>query len=83
MLDTHAFLWFRLDDPRLSNTAKGAIADPDNTAWVSPASFWEIAIKIGIGKYRIEADFTQFWEQGLEQAGFRLVAPSAPYDKVA
>ncbi len=53
LLDTHAVLWFYLDDPQLSAAAKAAIVDPANEKWVSPASYWEVAIKISIGKYAI------------------------------
>lgn len=45
LLDTHTFLWFLLDDPSLSTTAKALIIDPDNDVEVSPATYWEIAIK--------------------------------------
>ncbi|MEA3642781.1 MAG: twitching motility protein PilT [Lamprobacter sp.] len=30
LLDTHAFLWFILGDPKLSNKARALIADIDN-----------------------------------------------------
>ena len=46
LLDTHTLLWFALTDPQLSGTATSLIMDPDNEKLVSPASYWEIAIKI-------------------------------------
>jgi PIN domain nuclease of toxin-antitoxin system len=49
LLDTHAFLWFILDAPQLSASAKGTIEDLANNFMISPASYWEIAIKIGLG----------------------------------
>lgn len=45
LLDTHAFLWFLLDDPQLSAAVRTLIEDPTNDVEVSPASYWEIAIK--------------------------------------
>ena len=45
LLDTHAFLWWVLEDPRLSSVAREAIADPDVDVLVSPMSAWEIAVK--------------------------------------
>ena len=45
LLDTQTFLWFILADPRLSVTALGLITDPLNHKHLSPASYWEIAIK--------------------------------------
>lgn len=53
LLDTHAFLWFVLNDPLLSSNARNLIADPNNEIEISPATYWEIAIKIGIGKYSL------------------------------
>ncbi len=45
LLDTHAFIWFVLDDPELPATAKALVEDPTNDVFISPASYWEIAIK--------------------------------------
>ena len=53
LLDTHAFLWFVLNDHRLSHRALGLMADADNELLLSPAAYWEIAIKISIGKYAL------------------------------
>jgi PIN domain nuclease of toxin-antitoxin system len=50
ILDTHALLWWLFDDPRLSETARQAIADPERRIWVSAASAWEIATKARLGK---------------------------------
>jgi PIN domain nuclease of toxin-antitoxin system len=65
LLDTHALLWFLLNDARLSAYAKAIIADSNNDALISPASYWEIAIKISIGKYVLTKPFTEFMEQEL------------------
>ena len=48
-------LWFIADDPNLSAAARTAIEDASNDAFVSVASAWEIAIKVGIGKLSIDA----------------------------
>ena len=50
LLDTHAFLWWIVNDKRLSQAARQAIADDDNDVLVSAASAWEIATKHRIGK---------------------------------
>nr|VFK43930.1 MAG: PIN domain nuclease, a component of toxin-antitoxin system (PIN domain) [Candidatus Kentron sp. TC] len=47
LLDIHALLWFCLDDPKLSPTARRSIPSMENKVLVSPASLWEIAIEIG------------------------------------
>jgi PIN domain nuclease of toxin-antitoxin system len=45
LLDTHAFLWWVLEDPRLSAGARSVIAAPETDVVVSAVSAWEIAIK--------------------------------------
>ena len=50
LLDTHAFLWWLIDDRQLSQAARQAIADDGNDVLVSAASAWEIATKRRIGR---------------------------------
>ena len=70
LLDTHAFLWFILDDPQLSSSAKTIIEDPANDVEVSPASYWEIAIKISIKKYVLSRPYEDFMDQAIDKNGF-------------
>jgi PIN domain nuclease of toxin-antitoxin system len=53
LLDTHTFLWWVADAQQISSTARKAIAQPQNDCWVSVASFWELAIKVSLGKLEI------------------------------
>lgn len=46
LLDTHAFLWWATNNPRLSDSARRVIADTHNSIYVSAASAWEIATKM-------------------------------------
>lgn len=50
LLDTHAFLWWCLDDRQLSEEAKNIIADRRTEIYLSSASVWEIAIKAAKGR---------------------------------
>ncbi len=50
LLDTHVFLWWLDDSPRLSVPARAAIGSPDATVHVSAATIWEIAIKAKLGR---------------------------------
>jgi PIN domain nuclease of toxin-antitoxin system len=74
LLDTHAFLWFVLGDARLSNVAKSAILDPANAKLVSPATYWELAIKVSIGKYTLHEPYERFIERGIYGNGFGILA---------
>ena len=73
LLDTHAFLWFILDDPQLSSTARNLIADSANDVDVSPASYWEIAIKIKLGKYSLPFPYSPFIESQISANDFRIL----------
>jgi PIN domain nuclease of toxin-antitoxin system len=57
LVDTHAFLWWLLDDKRLSRPARRILANPANRRCVSMAALWEIAIKTSAG-HDFTAGFT-------------------------
>lgn len=55
LLDTHIFLWFITDDPKLPTAAANAIQDPANKVILSAVSVWEAAIKFQTGKLPLPA----------------------------
>ena len=57
LLDTHTFLWFIGDNPKLSSTARVLIEDVTNRVYLSVASLWEMEIKISLGKPRLAQPF--------------------------
>src|SRR5260221_9290622 len=73
LLDTHTWLWFHLGDPQLSQTATNHILDPGNTKSISPASFWEISIKISLGKYVLNVPYAQFMHDSIVGHGFQVL----------
>ena len=73
LLDTQAFLWFALNDPQLSAAASAHIMDPLHEKFVSPASFWEVAIKISTGKYSLLQPYKDFFRQGIDDNGFEIL----------
>ncbi len=73
LLDSHTLLWFYLDAPELSRVAKDSIADAANQHFVSPASFWEIAIKVSVGKLRLHESFDEFIQHAIYDNGFTLL----------
>jgi len=70
LLDTHAFLWWVTDAPRLTAKARAAIADPRNDCFVSLVSSWEMAIKLSLGKLRLPAALDRFVPEQLAANGF-------------
>ena len=73
LLDTHTFLWFVLNDARLSANARKLIADPANEIEISPASYWEIAIKISTGKYSLTEPLEIFVEREVRTNQFHIL----------
>lgn len=73
LLDTHALLWFYLDDPKLSDAARSLILDPANVKLVSPASYWEIAIKVSLGKYVLTKPFAEAMYDAIDRNGFGVL----------
>ena len=74
LLDTHTFLWWNLDDSRLSVIAKEVIADGNNEIFLSAASAWEIAIKTARGRLALPEDPTNYISNRLRLHGFQSLA---------
>lgn len=55
LLDTHIYLWWLQDHPKLSALAREKIISATEV-YVSSASIWEASIKIGIGKLEADID---------------------------
>jgi PIN domain nuclease of toxin-antitoxin system len=71
LLDTHAFIWYSEDDPKLPESIKLEIEAADRV-YISIASLWEIAIKLSIGKLSLRSNYESI-ENSLEPAGIDLL----------
>ena len=81
ILDSHAFLWFVGNAPKLSVAAREAIEDPSNRKWVSIASLWEITIKVSIGKLNVAEPIAPFLSRELQNNKF--IALDITFDHLA
>ena len=54
LLDTHLLLWWLNDDPRLPDAVVERVQAPEAEVFVSQASLWEVAIKVSIGRLRVD-----------------------------
>ncbi len=70
LLDTHAVLWFWWADARLSPRATAMICDPACRKVVSPATAWEVAIKVSLGKLDIGGPYRGFFPEQMERNHF-------------
>lgn len=71
LLDTQAFLWWCEDSQELSAKARKAIVN--NDCFVSMASFWEIAIKLSLGKLRLPAAIERYLPEQMSLNGFETL----------
>lgn len=70
LLDTHTLLWALAGDRRLGRDAANRITDPANSIWVSAASAWELAIKVGLGRLQLRDPLEEFLPREIERCNF-------------
>lgn len=61
LVDTHVMLWMMSRSSRLTDTAREVLADPANDLSFSIAGYWELGIKISLGKLELTAG----WEEAI------------------
>ena len=65
LLDTHLVLWWEANHPRLTEEVVQLVRHQAEAVFVSRASLWEIAIKMSMGRLKIDlAQFTRNIEKG-------------------
>ncbi len=62
LLDTHTLIWYICKKSSLPESARKSIRLPSNSIYVSIASLWEVAIKVSLGKLRLELAYGDFIE---------------------
>jgi PIN domain nuclease of toxin-antitoxin system len=65
LLDTHTFLW-SMSNGRLSAVAQQAFLNPENDLFFSAASYWEICIKVSIGKLQMVSNWSQLIDREMQ-----------------
>jgi PIN domain nuclease of toxin-antitoxin system len=72
LFDTQALIWYFDGNPALPDSISKIISETQNIVMVSRASFWELSIKISIGKLRLSLELGQIMES-CEKAGFGIL----------
>ena len=72
-IDTNAWITFFEDSPRLSNHAAELMESASAECFVSIASVWEAAIKVGLGKLELPYDLEQDLPCIFDENGFSLL----------
>ncbi len=79
LIDTHALLWFCEGNPILSPKARAAMEDDSNERHVSHATAWEAAIKLSIGKLKLQTDYRVIFPGVLDANGFVFLPPAVEH----
>ena len=78
LLDTHTLLWHANGDAKMSATATALLTDPANELYLSMASVWELAIKVGIGKLPLTVPLATYLVSAI--SGYGLVVLPITFD---
>lgn len=73
LLDTHAFLWI-LWERHVSQAARDAFLNPHHDLYLSAASYWEICLKISLGKLTLTPDWITRFDTEMTSNGIRWLA---------
>lgn len=83
LLDTHIFLWWLFNDPKLSLQIKDIIAEPDNPIFISSASVWEITTKHRIGRLPFASSVANDVPYYINKAGFKPLSINPEHAQLA
>lgn len=83
LADTHVVFWATMERARLSQAARAALESEENDVLVSVASAWEIAIKVGIGKWPEARDLLFDFERHMADAGFEVLPITVAHVRTA
>ena len=78
LLDTHVVLWIAENSPLLSDRVKEIILDENVEKFVSIASAWEVAIKLGTQKLYLDGGLQEFFRM-IDENGFVTLSVEKEY----
>jgi len=70
LLDTHVILWWLTEPEKIASKARKIISDKNNVIYTSSVSFWEMAIKTGIGRLTLPNNILEI----LSAEGFLMLS---------
>jgi len=72
LLDPHAWIWLNFNDPRLSYTAREAIAEADTLA-IAAISLWEVGMLTSKNRIELPQPLLSWLLKACEQPNLRLL----------
>ena len=73
LLDTNIFIWFIHGDSDLPLKYRKIIENSENEIFISQVSIWEIAIKVSLGKLKLNIPFNDLIPGELNENGFSIL----------
>lgn len=70
LVDSHVLLWWLLNDPHLSTTAKTLIADSETEVIISAVTGYELTLKASAGRLTLPGNIEQFVPSRIATEGF-------------
>jgi len=71
LIDSHIFLWWAEDKPRLSRRARKLLEEPSNQLLLSVASAWELALKLD--RLQLTDRFEPLLQAGVRELGLTIL----------
>jgi PIN domain nuclease of toxin-antitoxin system len=78
LLDTHVVLWIAENSPLLSDKVKEVVLSTTAEKYVSIASAWEVAIKLGTKKLQLTGGLQEFYRM-TDDNGFIMLPVEREY----
>ena len=75
LVDTNAWIALLEDSPQLSERAADLMESGHHDCFVSLASVWEAAIKVGLGKLKLGYSLDNDLSRLFEENGFEVITP--------
>lgn len=73
LLDTHVLIWLVEGTDNLSQAARQAIEDEDNSLHLSIVSLWEMTIKTSLGKLQLKIPLDRILESYIIPSGIEIL----------
>jgi len=72
LVDTHYLIWSLLDPQKMAPSHRAVLMDATSPKFVSKISYWEIALKFGLGKLQLKGISPERLLKVATEAGYEI-----------
>ena len=73
ILDSHTLIWAMDDPPKLSQRAAALIRDPSTLLDLTPATYWEMAVKVALKKLPLSMPYRLWMDAAIATLDLRIL----------